>query len=243
MKLSKKIFVFTFILNLFSVFYCPSHLYSQLINTVVSLTGSVFDAVTRDPVTAYIIVADENDKKINATRSNSYENGYYYVTGLRPGKKYYVTLSKPNYFKEKYEIQLANTDKYQEISKDFLVKPMDRGVRIPLPVPPFELNKTKIRFGADDILESFLSTLLNNPNVKFEIDCYPDNDDNKKDNLKFTEDRCKSLMAYFISKGVEPARITSKGSNTTDSKNPPPKTKRAKGKRYVGSTYIVVKDF
>ncbi|KKS83894.1 MAG: hypothetical protein UV60_C0031G0002 [Parcubacteria group bacterium GW2011_GWA2_43_11] len=65
---------------------------SQLLNTVVALTGNVFDAVTKEPVTVFVIVNDEWGNKVTATRSNAFENGYYYVTGLRPGNKYTIIL-------------------------------------------------------------------------------------------------------------------------------------------------------
>ena len=42
---------------------------SQVVTTVVSLTGSVFDAVTYQPVSAILKVTDENGKTVNGARS------------------------------------------------------------------------------------------------------------------------------------------------------------------------------
>ena len=224
-------------------FICPSVASAQLLNTVVALTGNVFDAVTHDPVTAFITVKDDTGDKISATRSNAYEKGYYYVTGLRPGKKYTILLNKPDYFKEKFELSVANTDKYVEISKDFLMKPLQKGIQIPFPVPPFELNKTKLRYGGEELLVDFKNALVNNPNVKFQILCYPDKADNPQENEKITQERCKSIMAYFAANGVDVSRISILGSAKTDPKDPPPTKTKAKGKKYIGKTYIVVSEF
>jgi outer membrane protein OmpA-like peptidoglycan-associated protein len=236
MKLNKKLLgiliIFMVVINY--------HSDAQLLNTVVALTGNVFDAVTKEPVTVFMIVKDQQGNKIGATRSNAFENGYYYVTGLKPGQTYTVLLSKAKSFMEKYEIFIANSDKYEEISRDFLVKPMYDGVRIPIPVPPFELNKSKLRFGAEDILSDIKNTLVNNDKVKFIIECYPEDDASKQDNEELTSERCKSLMNYFISNGIDGSRVSMKSHNSTDPVNPPPKKKRAKGKRYIGSTYVVV---
>jgi outer membrane protein OmpA-like peptidoglycan-associated protein len=216
---------------------------AQLVKAVIAVTGNIFDAVTKEPVTALLIIQDENGKKVNQTRSNSAENGLYYIPSLSPGKKYFITVNKPNYFTDKFEIQLANSDKYNEISRDFLIKPKDKGVKIPVPVPPFEANRSKLRYGAAELLESFTNTLKSNPDVKFQIQCYPDNTLDKNKNQTITDERCKAIMDYFVSSGIDASRISLKGSSTTDPKNPPPTQKAAKGKRYIGPTYIVVVDF
>src|SRR3989339_1026708 len=217
--------------------------YAQLIQTVVALTGNVFDGISKAPVTATIKITDENGKRVNQTRSNAIENGSYYVTSLRPGNTYFVNITKEDYFDEKFKITVANTDKYEEISRDFLIKPKAKGAKIPLPVPPFELNKSKLRYGAEDLLEGIQSTLVNNPDVKFEIICYPDNDKDVKMNQKLTDERCEALKEYLMANGVESLRFKTKGSATTDPLKPPPTAKMAKGKRYIGTSYIVVTDF
>ncbi len=216
---------------------------SQLVETVVAITGSVLNSVTREPVTAYLVVLDENGKRVNATRSNSAENGYYYITSLKPGHKYTINISQPNYFKEKFEIEIANTDKYTEISRDFLVTPIQKGIDLPLTISPFELNKSKLRFGSEYLLSDIISTLNNNSGIKVDIICYPDNNVDKTENQKLTEERAKSLKAFLIENGINESRINIKPNSTTDPQNPPPTEKRAKGKRYIGSTYIRVSDF
>jgi hypothetical protein len=210
--------------------------------TVVALTGNVFDAVTKEPQTVIITINDENGERVNATRSNAGENGYYYLTGLKPGKKYTIILKKQKYFLEKFDIEIAASDKYEEISKDFLIKPLFEGAKIPVPVPPFELNKSKLRFGADDLLIEMANTLKNNEKVKVSIECYPDGAGNAKENQQLTEERCNSLKEYFVSYGIESGRIKLVPSGKTDPNNPPPTKMRAKGKRYIGPTYIVVTD-
>jgi len=154
-----------------------------------------------------------------------------------------LNITKEDYFDEKFKITVANTDKYEEISRDFLIKPKAKGAKIPLPVPPFELNKSKLRYGAEDLLEGIQSTLVNNPDVKFEIICYPDNDKDVKMNQKLTDERCEALKEYLMANGVESLRFKTQGSATTDPLKPPPTAKMAKGKRYIGTSYIVVTDF
>lgn len=242
MKIIKKSFIYlslTFISLIFNLNVSSS----QLVGTVVAITGSVFNSVTREPVTAYLVVLDANGKRVNATRSNSAENGYYYITSLKPGQKYFITVSQPNYFKEKFEIEIANTDKYTEISRDFLITPIQKGIDLPLTISPFELNKSKLRFGSEYLLGDIVSTLINNSEIKVDIICYPDNNLDKQENQILTEERAKALKAFLVENGVNETRISIKPNSSTDPKNPPPIEKRAKGKRYIGSTYIRVSDF
>lgn len=212
----------------------------QFTNTVVSLTGRVYDYVSRQPLSMNILVLDYQGKKVQTTKSNAADNGNYYITGLKPGETYFLTFTNPGYFKEKFQIEIPNTDKYIEVSRDFLIKPLEIGAKLKIPVPPFELNKTKLRFGSKDILESMKNSLENNPSVHFQILVYPDNNTNAEANLKLTEERCKSLMNYFVLNGIPESFMTFKANGETDPTNPPPTTLRSKGKRYIGTSYLVV---
>jgi OmpA-OmpF porin, OOP family len=213
---------------------------AQIVGTTVSITGSVYSQTTHEPITVYLIVMDETGKRVSATRSNASDNGYYYIAGLKPGQKYTISVAQKGYFKEKIDIEIPNSEKYEEISKDFLLKPLEVGAQIKINVPPFELNKSKLRFGAEQILDAYVSSLQTNPEVKIQILCYPDNNDSKQENKTLTEERCKSIQDYFIKHGIDAQRVTIKGAQTTDALAPPPTKKSAKGKRYIGTTYIVV---
>jgi len=215
---------------------------SQLIGPVVSLTGNVFNEVTKQPVTAFLIVLDETGKRVAATRSNSAENGYYYITGLKPGKTYKLSLKQKEFLSEDFDLVIPQTDKYQEISRDFLVKPMEKNAQLKLAVPPFELNKSKLRFGSEDVLDDYVSTLKSNPTVKFNIVCFPDNDNDKSLNQSLTSERAQSIKDYFQNKGIDASRLSIVTNPGTDPKNPPPTKKMAKGKRYIGSTYLVISE-
>lgn len=215
--------------------------FAQFTSAVVSISGTVKNAVTKEPMTVYVVAYDQNGKKINAARSNSSDNGYYFLTGLKPGNSYKIIVEQQNFIREEYTLNIPQSSKYMEYSKDFSLIPISKGSLIPIPVPPFELNKTKLRFGSEEYLDNFAKAFAENKGLNLVIICFPDNPKNKAENKKLTEERAKSIMAYFISKGVEPERINIEGNSTTDPKNPPPTEKRAKGKRYIGTSYIMIK--
>lgn len=209
------------------------------VKTVVAVTGNVFDHVTREAVAAKITVFDETGKKVNSTKSNAYENGNYYVTSLSAGKTYNFVIENDGYLLEKIAVKIAPSDKYEEISRDFLIKPNDIGKMLKLPTSPFEINKSKLRFGSGIILDDMANSLINNPKVKFKIVSYPDRAGDE-DNAQLTKDRSQALLDYFAIKGISPDRMTAEGSAKPDTLNPPPTERQSKGKRYIGPTYIKI---
>lgn len=224
-----------FILNIAS-------LQSQM-RTVVAVTGHAIEAISKQPVAVKISVHDNTGKKINQVKSNASEGGYYYVTGLFPGNTYTFKINEEGYFTNEIAVSIPNTDKYIEISRDFLVNPLKKGWVIPVAVSPFEINKSKLRFGSSIALDDIISTLKSNTNVKFTIKTYPDNNNDTQKNQNLTDLRAESLMDYFVINGIAPDRISVEGSAVTDPNKPPPTEKRAKGKRYIGSAYIVINEF
>ncbi len=215
--------------------------YAQFSSTVVAVRGTVLNELTGEPVKIKIQLLDETGKTINRAFSNS-KTGEYYMTGLRAGLTYKCRLVSDDFLVEEFTLNTPNTDKYLEISRDFLVKPLLPGKKIPLKVAPFELRKTKIRFGAASILDDLTSALRLNEQVKFEIICYPDSENQAHNNPQITNERANSLKDYFVAVGIAPDRISVAGAKQIDPDNPPPTQKAAKGKRYIGTTYVVIKE-
>ena len=109
---------------------------------IMSVTGAVIDQTNRNPASIIVSFYDKNNKKIGSSKSNS-ATGFYLVTGLKQGETYKVQLESPDYFKDEYEVTLPVSKKYADVSRDFTVKPLAKGIKILLEVPPFELKKSK----------------------------------------------------------------------------------------------------
>lgn len=212
---------------------------AQFTSTVVSLTGSVLDQYTKKPVALTVEVLDSDGEKFSKAKSNA-RDGYYFLTGLKPGKKYIVQITDSRYLKYIDEFEVPNTDKYSDYSKDIQVTTSRINSEIPVSVSPFEINKASIRPGVDNYLKEYVDILLDNPTVKVAIEVYPDNDTDKNKNKLLTFGRAEALKNYFIQAGIDAGRLDLKNFDTVDPKNPPPSEKRAKGKRYVGSVILKI---
>ena len=233
MKTNKLLLIFAVLL------LASSYSFSQ-IKAVVGVTGSMLNYVDRNPISVELQVFDNAGIKVNSTKSNDADNGYFYVTGLFPGNTYIFVVKDKNYLTERFEVSIPNSNKYVEISKDFLLKPNKGGTEIKLNVAPFEFNKSKLRPGSAIVLSEVLNTVKYNPNAKFKIVTYPDSDKNALQNEELTKSRAQALIDYFELNGVDSSMFTIQTNKNTDPKNPPPAEKRAKGKKYIGSIYLVV---
>ncbi|MEI6089910.1 MAG: OmpA family protein [bacterium] len=219
----------------------PGYLSAQgeMVGTVIAVTGKVLNALDKSPVSVKIIAYDESGKKVNSTRSNE-SDGSYYLTKLQPNHTYNFIISDEKYLITKYSLNIPDLKKYSEISKDFIVYPKGANIKIKLNVPPFEFNKTKIKYAYGVLLEDQVSLFIENPDVKFSIVSYPDNDDNPAENATISSERAQSLADFLIIKGIDPSRINLVKNTNTDPANPKPVAKAAKGKKYIGTTYFVI---
>ncbi len=217
--------------------------YSQ-IKAVITLKGTIQNEITKEPISVEVQLLDSNGKKINFSRSNS-KDGSYLLTGLKPNNSYKITFAdkadKGEFFlKKSRTIKMPDTEKYLELSKDYTVIPIKKGLSIPLAISPFETGKHKIRPTIDIYMEEIIDMIKMNPRNVFTISCFPDNDNDESANQELTSKRCESLIQYFVSKGISPDRLKPNANSKTDPNNPLPIEKVAKGKRYKGSTYIII---
>lgn len=230
---------------IFAVFCLPFLLLSansQLVQAVVSIGGRVYDITNYQPLGVNIELFDQNGQRINKIKSNAVD-GSYFITGLKPGMTYEIRFSDFDYMKYTYSIQIPMTDKYLEYSKDFLIIPKKEQTKVQIPVKLFETRKSKLKYGVDVFLSDYINLLKSNPTVKVKIVSYPDENASPDENLSLTQQRSNSIKEYFVSNGIDADRISIEGANAIDPNNPPPSGRASKGKRYIGSSYLIVEGY
>lgn len=99
---------------------------AQFINIVMSLTGNVLDMATNQPISMRLEAFDSKGDRIYYGRTKAENNGYYFITGLKPGNEYTLKFSDNEKYADTKEIvQLPKSDSYQEIKKDFRIESKD----------------------------------------------------------------------------------------------------------------------
>jgi OOP family OmpA-OmpF porin len=75
----------------------------------------------------------------------------------------------------------------------------------------FDFDSAEIKSEAFPMLDEAVLILKENPEIKVEIDGHTDNKGSAAYNMNLSERRAKSVMKYFVDKGVEAERLTTKG--------------------------------
>jgi OOP family OmpA-OmpF porin len=101
-----------------------------------------------------------------------------------------------------YQDQCANTPKGAGVDQ--------RGCWV-LKGVTFDTAKANIRKDVAAILDAVVPILEQNPSTKLEIQGYTDNKGSVESNQKLSERRAKSVMDYFVKKGIDKGRLTAKG--------------------------------
>jgi len=79
----------------------------------------------------------------------------------------------------------------------------------------YDINSAQIKSEAHPMLDEAVSILKKNPEIKVEIDGHTDNTGSAVYNMNLSERRAKAVMKYFVDKGVEAQRLTTKGFGLT----------------------------
>ena len=215
-------------------------------NDNITLTGNTITDVCygfscHGPIAVEYELSDSRDNLIIRSKSNYAKEGQFSVTNLSAGQLYLFKIIDPGFLNFKSVISIPGEFSYNQISKDILVYPKANNVEIFLHIPPFENHKTRVRIGIESYLDDFITLIKSNPDVMFEIVCFPDDNTNEENNMELTSGRGFNLMNYFIKQGITEGQIFIRSNKNTDPKNPPYDFKTAKGKNYIGSTYLILK--
>ena len=98
---------------------------AQFFGVVLSLTGYVVDIDTKEPVAMRVEAFDSKGNRIYYGRTKAENDGYYFITGLKPGAEYTVKLSDNEKYADKLEkISMPDAKGYEEIKMDFLIEDM-----------------------------------------------------------------------------------------------------------------------
>lgn len=112
----------------------------------------------------------------------------------------------------------GNTVKYSSFDKapgnyslTIELEKLSTGKQIALEDLFYDLNKWNIRPDAALVLDKLAQILTENPNVKIEIGSHTDSRGTAETNMKLSQRRSESVLAYLVKKGIAPTRLVAKG--------------------------------
>lgn len=195
------------------------------------LFGRVLDAKTEQPINAKLVCSNsENKQKLDSLQTsktgkyefvlNTNEIAYevsssgYETLSENLNLTFFVkkgSLEKDIYLMPKPDIKQAEV----EVSADSI------GEKIDEKATTFKLNKVYFNLGQAVILEqsfeqlnSLAKYLVQNPDLKIQIEGHTDNQGDPKANQKLSLDRAYNVREYLVSKGVDGKRIKFRGNGS-----------------------------
>jgi outer membrane protein OmpA-like peptidoglycan-associated protein len=178
------------------------------------LKGKVHDSKNNDALEAAIDLIDNDKNTIVATFKSNSSTGKYLVT-LPSGKNYGISVKREGYLFHSENFNLPENADFQEFDLDVALKKIEIGSTIVLRNIFFDSDKSTLKPESANELERLIKLLKDNPNLKIELASHTDSDGSEEYNLKLSDNRSASVVAYIIDKGISSARLVAKGYGET----------------------------
>jgi outer membrane protein OmpA-like peptidoglycan-associated protein/tetratricopeptide (TPR) repeat protein len=171
--------------------------------------GHVIDQKTKKPLPSSVELIDNATNRA-LMKVQTDELGEYFVT-LPTGKDYTFTVNRKGYlfYSELYPLSASQADSVYK--KDILLQPVALNAMMTFRNIQFANNSAEIPAAGFVELDKLLQVLTDNPTLRVEISGHTDNVGRGEDNLKLSTSRAKSIVDYFVSKGVAAGRLSYKG--------------------------------
>jgi len=185
-----------------------------------TLSGIVTDLETGEVLpNTKVTLFDDKFNKLKEVTSD--DKGFYDMGTVECGKTYYVRGEKDTYETKEQKITISKetgkTDLPIQLEKK--VKPVtvgdDLAKAFGIKLIYFDLDKWNIRQDAALELEKILDVMTQYPNMKIDVRSHTDSRASNRYNLKLSERRAKSTMAWLVKNGVDASRLTGKGYGET----------------------------
>jgi len=183
---------------------------------VVMVSGSIFNAKTKEPVSTSLIYETLPDGiEVGRAVSSPIDGSFKIV--LPYDKNYSIRATSNEFFSISENLNLDSLSKegYKEIHKDLYLAPIEIGQVVRLNNVFFDYDKWDLRNESFIELDRVVKLLTENAAIEIEIGAHTDSNGSDEYNIRLSANRAKSVTDYIISKGIAPARITSQGYGET----------------------------
>jgi peptidoglycan-associated lipoprotein len=175
---------------------------------VLNAIGIVVDSVTRQPIEgATVELTDKATGKVIGSTLTDAEGNFKFI--LQPDNQYSVRATKDYYFADSRDLSTIGKDRSEDVyTRLRLLKKKKIFV---LRNVLYDLDKADIRPDAARELDKLVEIMKNNPELTIELSSHCDIRGKFDYNMKLSQRRADSAVAYIISKGVDAKRLTAKG--------------------------------
>lgn len=206
--------------------------------TFVAVRGTVLDAKTKKPVSSRIMyVVPSEDNGLDSLQLSAGSGKF--KLNLEAGNKYSYVVSANGYFPASGAFDLTQLKGGQEINNEILLSPVAVGESVTLNNIYFDTGKYELLSASYAELDRLVQFMRDNARLEIRVEGHTDNLGDFDQNIELSQNRANAVKKYLVSKGIESARIESKGFGPT---RPVTKgTSEAERRRNRRVEFVVVK--
>ncbi|MBX3256013.1 MAG: OmpA family protein [Chitinophagaceae bacterium] len=184
----------------------------EMPDPVVLVSGNVFNAKTKQPLSALLVYETLPDGAQAGNGLSSPNDGAFKIV-LPYDKNYLICATADKFFAQSENLNLDSLVKagYKEIHKDLYLVPIEIGQVVRLNNVFFDFDKSSLRPESFVELDRVVKLLTENPGIEIEMSAHTDSKGSDQYNFTLSDNRARSVMDYILSKGIASSRITSKG--------------------------------
>lgn len=184
---------------------------SQEKKSLITLTGTVTDALNNMVLDATLTITDHSAGKVLATVSTNNIVGKY-ATVVATGGVYGITISKEGYAFYSEYVTVPTDNTFKEFIRNITLKKVSKGITMTLNNIFFESGKATLNLTTSKFeLDKLAGLMKENPTAKVTITGHTDNVGNADKNLLLSEQRAVAVKEYLLSKGIPKENINTKG--------------------------------
>lgn len=179
-------------------------------DAVVTVKGVVYNTKTRRPMQARIFYESLHDGKEIGTIESDPMTGEYQII-LPSGKMYGYLAEAEGFIAINANIDLKDTEVYDEISKDLYLVPIEKGAIVRLNNIFFDFDKFILKKESFPELSRTIELMNKNEQIKISVEGHTDNIGNQKYNNTLSERRARAVVDYLAKGGISRNRMQAKG--------------------------------
>lgn len=174
------------------------------------LKGFVYDAVTRKPLEASLILLDIDTRDTIAYSQSDKKKGEYLIC-LPSGKNYLFHAKADGYLFYSDHFKMRENENNQAQEKDIALQSIEIGKEVVLNNIFFETDSWTVLSESEPELDRLHEFLVQNKNIGIELSGHTDNTGSEIKNQTLSENRAKAVYLALIERGIKEIRLTYKG--------------------------------
>jgi len=177
----------------------------------IDLEGGVYNEKTKLPITGARVTLTPKGDEMNAVVINAGADGKFKFN-LAENTDYTLAADQTG-FREFTPLAFSTSgiDTSTTLKKDIYLAPVEVKEVVVLRNIYFDFDKADIRPDAALELDKIAAFLNSDPSVRIELSAHADSRGTADYNMKLTQRRADSAVAYLVSKGISADRLVAKG--------------------------------